>query len=222
MYLLFRFGIIGGRLLRVQAIEAGKERSCGKDWDGEGCTSAHLTSIATDHRKTNEHILENAPDKHNNPPASRLSRRPWRAGRSVFPPVQSADLRQRQSNGRLGTGPAYATLWDGVCRVMAHRVVRCIAAPRSLSAHSGHCSTLALNGSVANDPKQTFGQVRVGDICGREPILHSSVLMEGRSQEDCQMWLYVQTWLPLVTITLMAAICLSVAAFVMGQAKPRP
>jgi len=29
---------------------------------------------------------------------------------------------------------------------------RCIAAPRSLSAHSGHWSALALNGSVANDP----------------------------------------------------------------------
>jgi hypothetical protein len=35
------------------------------------------------------------------------------------------------------------------------------------------------------------------------------------------MWLYVQTWLPLMTIGLAAAICFSVASFVMGRpAKP--
>ena len=36
------------------------------------------------------------------------------------------------------------------------------------------------------------------------------------------MWLYVQTWLPILTITLTAAICFSVAAFMMGgSVKPR-
>jgi hypothetical protein len=34
------------------------------------------------------------------------------------------------------------------------------------------------------------------------------------------MLLYVQTWLPLLTITLTAAICFSVASFLMGHAKP--
>jgi len=33
--------------------------------------------------------------------------------------------------------------------------------------------------------------------------------------------LYVQTWLPLLSISLTAAICFGVASFVMGQAKPR-
>jgi len=35
------------------------------------------------------------------------------------------------------------------------------------------------------------------------------------------MWLYVQTWLPLLSISLTGAICFGVASFVMGQAKPR-
>ena len=36
------------------------------------------------------------------------------------------------------------------------------------------------------------------------------------------MWLYVQTWLPILTIALTAAICFSVAAFMMGRrVKPR-
>ena len=34
------------------------------------------------------------------------------------------------------------------------------------------------------------------------------------------MLLYLQTWLPLVTVTLTAAIFFSVASFVMGHAKP--
>ena len=33
------------------------------------------------------------------------------------------------------------------------------------------------------------------------------------------MLLYVQTWLPLLTITLTAAIFFSVASFIMGNAK---
>ena len=41
----------------------------------------------------------------------------------------------------------------------------------------------------------------------------------GRSQEDRQMLLYMQTWLPLLTITLTAAIFFSVASFIMGHAK---
>jgi hypothetical protein len=35
-----------------------------------------------------------------------------------------------------------------------------------------------------------------------------------------QMLLYLQTWLPLVTVTLTAAIFFSVASFLMGHAKP--
>ena len=34
------------------------------------------------------------------------------------------------------------------------------------------------------------------------------------------MLLYLQTWLPLVTVTLTAAIFSSVASFLMGHAKP--
>jgi hypothetical protein len=35
------------------------------------------------------------------------------------------------------------------------------------------------------------------------------------------MWFYVQMWFPLLTIALTAAICLSVASFVMRQPKPQ-
>jgi hypothetical protein len=35
------------------------------------------------------------------------------------------------------------------------------------------------------------------------------------------MWLYIQTWLPLLTIALTAAIYFSVTSFIMGQAKPQ-
>ena len=33
------------------------------------------------------------------------------------------------------------------------------------------------------------------------------------------MWLYIQTWLPLVTVSLTAAICFGVASFVMGSTE---
>ena len=33
------------------------------------------------------------------------------------------------------------------------------------------------------------------------------------------MWLYIQTWLPILSISLTAAICFGVASFVMGQEK---
>jgi hypothetical protein len=36
------------------------------------------------------------------------------------------------------------------------------------------------------------------------------------------MWLYVETWLPILAVALTAAICFSVASFVMGRAKPQP
>src|SRR5665647_3123055 len=68
------------------------------------------------------------------------------------------------------------------------------------------------------DLKITVAQ---SNFCGREPIPHSSIVVVGRSQEDRQMWLYVQTWLPLLSISFTAAICFGVASFVMGQAKPR-
>ena len=35
------------------------------------------------------------------------------------------------------------------------------------------------------------------------------------------MWLYVRTWLPLLLISLTAAICFGVASFVMRQKTPR-
>jgi len=35
------------------------------------------------------------------------------------------------------------------------------------------------------------------------------------------MWLYVQTWLPLLSFSLTAAICFGVASFFIEQAKPR-
>jgi hypothetical protein len=33
------------------------------------------------------------------------------------------------------------------------------------------------------------------------------------------MWFYIQTWLPLLTIALTAAISVSVASFIMGQTR---
>jgi hypothetical protein len=45
--------------------------------------------------------------------------------------------------------------------------------------------------------------------------------VEANSKKDRQMWLYVQTWLPVLTIALTAAICFSVASFIMGQSKPQ-
>jgi hypothetical protein len=53
-----------------------------------------------------------------------------------------------------------------------------------------------------------------------ELILHLSVVTVGSIQED-QMGLYVQTWLPLLTIALTAAICFSVASFIMGHSQPQ-
>jgi hypothetical protein len=44
----------------------------------------------------------------------------------------------------------------------------------------------------------------------------------GQLQEGCQMSFYVQTWFPLMTVALTAAICLSVVSFIMGHAKPQP
>ena len=36
------------------------------------------------------------------------------------------------------------------------------------------------------------------------------------------MLLYIQTWLPLLTIALTAAICFSVTSFIMNHSEPRP
>jgi hypothetical protein len=44
----------------------------------------------------------------------------------------------------------------------------------------------------------------------------------GPTAEKCQMWFDIQTWLPLGTVTLAAAICLSVASFIMGSTKLPP
>jgi hypothetical protein len=35
------------------------------------------------------------------------------------------------------------------------------------------------------------------------------------------MWFYVQTWLPLLTVALTAAIGFTVASFIMGQTQPQ-
>ncbi len=35
------------------------------------------------------------------------------------------------------------------------------------------------------------------------------------------MWFNIEAWFPLLTIALTAAICFSVASFIMGQTKPR-
>jgi hypothetical protein len=36
------------------------------------------------------------------------------------------------------------------------------------------------------------------------------------------MWFYIQMALPLLTVGLAAAICFSVASFIMGHAQPHP
>jgi hypothetical protein len=36
------------------------------------------------------------------------------------------------------------------------------------------------------------------------------------------MSFYIEMWFPLMTVALTAAICLSVASFIMGHAKPQP
>jgi hypothetical protein len=43
--------------------------------------------------------------------------------------------------------------------------------------------------------------------------------MVGRSEEDRQMWLYMQTWLPLLTISLTAAICFGRSVIRYGTSK---
>jgi hypothetical protein len=35
------------------------------------------------------------------------------------------------------------------------------------------------------------------------------------------MWFYVQTWFPLLSIALAAAICFSVASFILGHTEPQ-
>jgi hypothetical protein len=49
----------------------------------------------------------------------------------------------------------------------------------------------------------------------------SSIGVRADPKEARQMWLYVVTWLPLLSISLTAAICFGVASFIVGQAKPR-
>jgi hypothetical protein len=36
------------------------------------------------------------------------------------------------------------------------------------------------------------------------------------------MWSYMQMWAPILTVTLAAAICLSVVSFIVGRPKPYP
>ena len=47
-------------------------------------------------------------------------------------------------------------------------------------------------------------------------------LQEKTLQEDRDMWLYVQTWFPLLTVALTAAICFGVVSSIMGQPRTPP
>ena len=40
-------------------------------------------------------------------------------------------------------------------------------------------------------------------------------------QEYRQMWLFIQTWLPLLGIILTASVCFAAASFFMAQARPQ-
>ena len=80
----------------------------------------------------------------------------------------------------------------------------------------------------ATPPGATSPNLAVADACadalskinrhagtGREV----DIRVVGRSEEDRQMWLYIQTWLSILSISLTATICFGVASFVMGQEK---
>jgi len=51
---------------------------------------------------------------------------------------------------------------------------------------------------------------------------HYINLKKSLHREDRLMWLHLQTWIPLLTIGLAAAICLGVASFVMSHQAPHP
>ena len=53
----------------------------------------------------------------------------------------------------------------------------------------------------------------------KDAVAKLSPLISRRLREDRQMLLYVQTWLPLLTITLTAAIFFGVASFILVHAK---
>jgi hypothetical protein len=57
------------------------------------------------------------------------------------------------------------------------------------------------------------------NFCVKKLILHSFVVMVDQFQEGSQMWL--EMWLPLLSMSLIAAIFFGVASFVMGREKPR-
>jgi hypothetical protein len=61
---------------------------------------------------------------------------------------------------------------------------------------------------------QAPAQSRVGACATAD-----SLMTGGDAKEHCEMWFYVQMWFPLLTITLTAAICLTVVSFIMGQGK---
>jgi hypothetical protein len=63
--------------------------------------------------------------------------------------------------------------------------------------------------------------VRVSNFIQTPSVDGRTLSYGNRSQEDRQMLFYIQTWLPLLTIALTAAICFSVASFIMGQARPQ-
>lgn len=62
---------------------------------------------------------------------------------------------------------------------------------------------------------------RCAAVCKVEPGLEfRHAATEGK--EHRQMWLYVQMWLPLISITLAAAICVGLVYFIKRPAKPQP
>jgi hypothetical protein len=68
-----------------------------------------------------------------------------------------------------------------------------------------------------------------GDVTSRSFVFaraqracrHHVNFKEWAPQEDRQMWFYVQMWLPTLAVALTAAICFSVASFIVGHTKPQ-
>src|SRR5450759_3709035 len=102
--LLLRPGLIASRLLRHQRVDASKEPGHGAYHDGERCNSVQPISTATAHRKTIEGAMKIAPDRHDPPTRSCLSRRSRRAGRPMPPYGRLTAAEAFHSNDVTGAG----------------------------------------------------------------------------------------------------------------------
>jgi hypothetical protein len=60
------------------------------------------------------------------------------------------------------------------------------------------------------------GKRVVGQFEWSRPQISSGYLQEFR-----QMWLFIQTWLPLLGFILTASVCFAAASFFMAQARPQ-